>query len=115
MRLALADALHFRCMQRIDLAASLMPVLFEHPLCQIERLQEDHLQVVFASDLSGDIADGAAEIGLELAKGLVGALELMGMGIALILNQGELAYPPIGLTQIDPELLGETDQLLARP
>ena len=67
MRLALADALHFRGMQAVDLATSLMPVLLEHPAGQVQRPQEDRLQLVLAGDLSGDVADGAPEIGPELA------------------------------------------------
>jgi hypothetical protein len=36
-------------------------------------------------------------------------------GIALVLDQGELADPPIGLTQLDAGALGEPHQDLARP
>jgi hypothetical protein len=46
-----------------------------------------------------DVANDPAEIGLELAQAPVGALELMGMGVALVLDQCQLADPPIGLAQ----------------
>ena len=45
----------------------------------------------------------------------VGALELMGMGVALVLDQSQLADPPIGLAQPHPKLLGQAHQPLARP
>ena len=57
----------------------------------------------------------AAEIGLELAQGLCGAAELAGMGVALVLDERELADPRIGLAQLDAELFGQPHQLLARP
>ena len=38
-----------------------------------------------------DVTDDAAQIGLEPAQASVGALELMGMGIALMLDQRQLA------------------------
>jgi hypothetical protein len=44
-----------------------------------------------AVDLAGNVADDAAQIGLEQAQRLVGALELLGMGVSLMLDQGELA------------------------
>ena len=67
MRLALADAFDLRSMEAIDLAASLVAVLLEHPGGQVQRPQEDRLKVVFAGDLPANVADGAPEIGLELA------------------------------------------------
>lgn len=45
-----------------------------------------------AFELAGDIADDAAEIGSQRPQGPVGALELLGVGIALVLDQGELAH-----------------------
>ena len=39
----------------------------------------------------------------------------MGVGIALMLDQGELAHPRIGLAQIEPDLLGQLHQLLRAP
>ena len=37
------------------------------------------------------------------------------MGVALVLDEGELADPRIGLAQLDAELFGQRHQLLARP
>ena len=37
------------------------------------------------------------------------------MGVALVLDQRELADPPIGLAQLHPVLLGQPHQPLARP
>ena len=67
VRLALADTFHLRSMEAVDLAASLMAVLVEHPAGQVQRPQEDRLKVVFAGDLPANVADGAPQIGLELA------------------------------------------------
>ena len=67
MGLALADAFDLRSMQAIDLAPPLMTVLLEHPGGQVQRPEEDRLKVVFAGDLPANVADGAPQIGLELA------------------------------------------------
>jgi hypothetical protein len=53
-------------------------------------------------DVPLDVSDDAPEIGLELAQAPVGALELMGVGVALVLDQSQLADPPIGLAQLTP-------------
>jgi hypothetical protein len=45
----------------------------------------------------------------------VGAFELMGMGVALVLDQGQLAYPPIELAEAHAELLRQSHQPFARP
>src|SRR5262245_37300462 len=84
MRLALADALHFRGMQAIDLSVALMLPLLKNPRRQMQRPAEDGLEFVLVGDLPRNIPDGAPEIGLELAKGLAGALELVGVGVTLI-------------------------------
>src|SRR6185295_13298317 len=94
VRLALADALHFRRMQAVDFRPALMTVLLEHPPGQMQQLGEERLQTaLLASDLAGDVADSAPEICSERAQRLVGPLELLGVGIALMLDQGELAHP----------------------
>ena len=64
---------------------------------------ERRLEPAVAFDLADDVANDAAEIGLELAQRPVGALELLGMGVALVLDQGELADPRIGLAQLDAD------------
>ena len=66
-------------------------------------------------ELAGNVADDAAETGLELAQRAVGALELAGVGIALVHDERELADPLVGLAQLDAEPIGEFDELLARP
>ena len=48
-----------------------------------------------AFDLAGNVANDAAQIGPQLLQHPVGALELLGVGIALMLDQGELAHPRI--------------------
>ena len=60
-------------------------------------------------------ADNAAEIGAQLLEHPVGTLELLGVGIALMLDQGELTHPSIGLAQTNPGELRQPHQLLARP
>jgi hypothetical protein len=49
-------------------------------------------------DFADDIANDAAEIGLELAQRAIGTLELAGMGIALVHDERELADPLVGLS-----------------
>ena len=61
-----------------------------------------------------DVADDAAQIGLEPAEASVGALELMGMGIALMLDKRQLADPRIGLAQLDTDMRGRPYQALSR-
>src|SRR5580693_3598003 len=80
MRLALADALHFRRLQGIDLGSALTLILRQHAPREAQRLGEDFFQLGIAVDASPDVADDAAQIGLQPAQASVGALELMGMG-----------------------------------
>ena len=54
------------------------------------------------------------QIGLEPAQASVGALELMGMGIALMLDQRQLADPRIGLAQFDTDMRGKPYQAFPR-
>src|SRR5262245_38047312 len=67
VRLALADALNLRRMQRIDLAAALPALLFQHPPSQGKWPKQRLLQALIAGDATLDVADDAAELGLELA------------------------------------------------
>src|SRR4029079_9761321 len=83
-----------RRMQAVDFRPALMTVLLEHPPGQMQQLGEARLQTtLLARDLAGDVADSAPEICSERAQRLVGPLELLGVGIALMLDQGELAHP----------------------
>ena len=115
VRLALADAFHLRRVQRIDLGSALALLLFEHPPRQRQRTSQGDLteQVGAVVELAGDVADDTAEIGFELPQSSVGALELLGVGIALMLDQRELAHPRIGLAQLDAAALGQAHQDLA--
>jgi hypothetical protein len=72
VRFALADAVHFRGTQGIDLRAALVAVLVVHPTSQAHGLVEDLLQDIVAFDPAADVP--------QLAQGLVGALELVGVG-----------------------------------
>src|SRR5260221_4986510 len=86
VRLALADALDLRRVQGIDLAAALAALLFQHAPGQEQRSHERLPQNLIPDDVPLDVADDAAKIGLELAQALVGALELMGVGVTLVLD-----------------------------
>src|SRR5690606_15072651 len=47
--------------------------------------------------LALNVAHGAAKIGLKLARRFIRPSKLFGMGVALMLDQGRLADPGIGL------------------
>ena len=116
MGLALADALHLRGVQGIDLGSALMLPLITHATCPCQNVLEDHLlEPGVVIDLTGDVADDAAQIGPQRLQGSIGALELLGMGIALMLDQRELAHSSIGLAQRHGVPLGEPHQDLACP
>jgi hypothetical protein len=85
--LALADALHFGCMQAVDLGAALPALLLSQPPAKAQQMSKAALEPTVAIDLAGNVADDAAQIGLELAQRLVGALELAGMSVALMHNK----------------------------
>jgi hypothetical protein len=95
--LALADAFHFGGMQAVDLGTALPALLRSYPSSEAEQVSEAGLEPMVTVDLAGNVADDAAEIGLERAQSPVGALELLGMGVTLMLDQGELADPRVGL------------------
>jgi hypothetical protein len=103
--------------QRIDLRSTLVLLLVKHPSRQRQRASKDNLpeQVGAAFDLAGNVADDTSEIGSKRPQGPVGALELLGVGIALMLDQGELAHPHVGLPQRKAMPLCKPDQDLARP
>ena len=115
VRLALADALDLGRVQAVDLGAALAAFLIAHPPRQAQQPGERGLERGIAVDLAGNVADDAAEIGLELAQGLFGAVELAGMGVALVLDEGELADPRIGLAQLDAEPIGCLEILCTPP
>ena len=67
VRLALADALDLRRMQRIDLAPTLMAILGQHAAGQAQLAGKDLFQSIIARDPSPDVADHPPQIGFELA------------------------------------------------
>src|ERR1035438_10080398 len=87
--LALADALHLRRMQAVDLGPALSALLGAYAPRQAQQASERRLKPGIAVDLAGNVADHTAKIGFERAQSLVGALELLGMGVTLMLDQGE--------------------------
>ena len=62
---------------------------------------EDALQLGLALDLAHDVAHDPAEIGADRLQRPVGALELLGVGVALMGDQRVFADPRIGLAQVD--------------
>jgi transposase-like protein len=65
--------------------------------------------------LDGIVMKRSTQIGLEPAQASVGALELMGMGIALMFDQRQLADPRIGLAKLDTHMRGKPYQAFSRP
>ena len=100
VRLALADALHLGRMQAVDLGPALSALLGAYAPRQAQQMSECCLKPGIAIDLAGNVADHSAEIGLERAQSPLGALELLRMGVTLMLDQGELADPRVGLTEL---------------
>ena len=71
-----------------------MLALLAHPARQHDRMAEDALQFGFALDLAQNVAENdPAEIGAQRLQRPVGALELFGMGIALMGDERPLAHP----------------------
>jgi hypothetical protein len=67
VRVAFADAFHFRSVQKIDLRPALVAVLVAHAAGQAHRLGKDLMQGVIAGNLAADVADYPTEIGPKLA------------------------------------------------
>jgi hypothetical protein len=68
MRLALADAFHFRRVQRIDFGTALVVILLQQPSRPRQQaLQHDRTeQVGVAMAFAAHVADDAAEVGSKL-------------------------------------------------
>ena len=96
----------------VDFALHALPR--QHAPGEAQRPGEDFFELGIAVDASPDVTDDAAQIGLEPAQASVGALELMGMGIAFVLDQRQLADPRIGLAQLDTDMRGKPDQAFSR-
>jgi len=75
---------------------------------------EDLLKRTVTPDLTFNVADGTSKPGLEPFQLLAGALELFGMGITLMLDQGLLGDPHIGLAKRQAMDPGHPDQAHAR-
>src|ERR1700730_9801197 len=67
MRLALADTLDLRRMQRIDLGSALMAILGQHAARQAQFASKNLFQSLVACDPPPDIADHPTKVGFELA------------------------------------------------
>ena len=115
MGFSLANAFDLGRVQRIDLASALMLALLAHPPRQRQFVGEEGLKRLLAPDLAADVADDPAEIGADRPERPVGALELLGVGVALMLDQRIFADALVGLAQREAVLLGQPDQPLARP
>ncbi len=92
-----ADAFDLGRVQRIDLPPALMLALLAHPARQHERMGEDALQFAFALDLAADVANDPAEIGADRLQRPLGALELFGVGVALMGDQRSFSHPLVRL------------------
>src|SRR5258705_5139658 len=112
--LSFADALHLGRVQRVDLRPALTLLLMAHTQRQIEQRAEAVFERCVALDLAADVADDAAEPGVQELKLPPGALELMGMRIAPDHDGGALGHPQIALAQLDTLAFGQIDQLLDR-
>jgi hypothetical protein len=113
--LAFPDALDLGRMQRINLPTALALALILHPASERERQREDLGKLGPAGNLADEVADDAPEHGPNAPQGPVRALELLGVGVALVPDQRDLAHPHIGLAQHDAVLLGQAHQALAGP
>jgi hypothetical protein len=60
---------------------------------------EEGLERRIAFDLAPDVPDHPAKIGLERPQASVRALELLGMRVALLLDERALCHSCIGLAQ----------------
>src|SRR5262245_53056552 len=72
VRLAFADALHFRGVERIDLAAPFAALLREHPARKVKLPPEGRVEGRLFCDRALDVAHDPPEIGLERAKAALG-------------------------------------------
>ena len=84
-------------MQRVDLLAALPLTLVANLMASDSGKAKASPREGLFDDLAPDIADNAAQEGSDPAQSLVRALELFRMGVALVLDQGELATRASGL------------------
>jgi hypothetical protein len=101
-------------MQAVHFWAALLLPLLVHPPRQRQGHAEDPVQPFVPADLADDVAHHAAELGAQPAQFAIGALELLGVGVALMLHQRPFAKPRIRLPQRHPVLVRQLHQLLSR-
>src|SRR6476646_2458281 len=82
-----------------------MLALLPHPAGEHERMGEGALQFSLAPDLAHDVANDPAEISADRLQRPVGALELFGVGVALMGDQRLFAHPQVGLAKLDAGFL----------
>src|SRR4051795_7980269 len=82
-------------MQRVELPATLALALILDPASPRERQREHVCEFRSADDLARNVADDAAEHRADAPQGSGGPLELLGVGIALLPDQRDLADPHV--------------------
>lgn len=92
--LALTDAFGFRSVQGIDLPAALASILGVDLAGERERQSEGGFQLRLAPDAPTDVPDDPAQHRADRSERPVGPVELLGVGIALMGDQGMLADAP---------------------
>ena len=88
-------------------------MLLAHPTGEHQRMGEGALQFSLVPDLAPDVANDPAEISADRLQRPVGALELFGVGVALMGDPRMFADPFVGLAQINAGFLGQLRQSLA--
>ena len=76
-------------------------------------MREDILQGLVASDLAHNVANDAAEKGLQRLQRSPRPFELFGVRVALLLDERELADARIGLAQAHAMLFGKPHEALS--
>ena len=76
--LAFVNALHLRCVQRVDLGSPLTLLLVAHPMGEIEQRTKAILKPGITLDLTANVADDTAEPGAQEFEFSPDALELVG-------------------------------------
>ena len=112
--LALADALDLRSVQRIDLRPALALILEADLDRQGAQRREAFSERRVAGDLAVDVADQPSQARAQELELAVGALELVGVGIAPDHDRRPLGDPQVALPERDAVALGEADELLDR-
>ncbi len=69
-------------------------------VCLGQALRKGSLKGLVSLDFALDVPHHPAKIGLERWQAPVRPLELLGMSVALLLDERELAHPRIGLAQV---------------